>query len=515
MSGPIARTLCLCHIVKSCKSKPRSFTRNSWLNVREAAEIRQDFVQEKYGKLLQENEPQGSYHPECYRRYTNREHLERLKNKRRSPRKRHNDSESLIAGPSPPKRRSSMSPALKEKDKLCFVCRKEKWMPDKKTKEKLLLCEDKSVENKIKWAAKVRNDQRNLLDIQGKDLIASEFWYHRSCYLNYTNPKVLERLEKSEAFTGSKAELLYGQAFNHLCDFIDEKVIDNDAITSLKTVKENYIGLLQSQGLEVMSYKMDKLKNRIMAKYGERVKFMRLSPNEPEYIFNANLDVSVVLANITRMEKSKNIGEPLFEESAANPGIEEDTSVYHCGIIIHKLISNLEDTLPWPPSASDICEDNIQVPDLLFNLLAYIITGTERPVYDSKGKLSVDADTNRQILSLGQDLINVVRKGQLKTVKNIGLGMAMRNITGNREAVTLLNRLGHCLSYNMLLKYEKALVKKYHVEGINSLILPQTIKPNVFASFVWDNNDICEETLTGAGTTHVTNGIIIQQEVSR
>ena len=62
---------------------------------------------------------------------------------------------------------------------------------------------------------------------------------------------------------------------------------------------------------------------------------------------------------------------------------------------------------------------------------------------------------------------------------------------------------------------KKALVKKHHVEGINSLILPQTIKPNVFASFVWDNNDICEETLTGAGTTHVTNGIIIQRKVSR
>ena len=48
----------------------------------------------------------------------------------------------------------------------------------------------------------------------------------------------------------------------------------------------------------------------------------------------------------------------------------------------------------------------------------------------------------------------------------------------------------------------------------NSLILPQTIKPNVFASFVWDNNDICEETLTGSGATHVTNGIIIQHMVS-
>jgi hypothetical protein len=108
----------------------------------------------------------------------------------------------------------------------------------------------------------------------------------------------------------------------------------------------------------------------------------------------------------------------------------------------------------------------------------------------------------------------VVQKGIAKTVKNIGLGIAVRNLTGNEEVVKLLNRFGHCLSYNKLQDYEEALVKKYHAHGMNSLIHPPKIKRRVFATMIWDNNDLCEETLTGVGTTHVTNGIIVQQGVS-
>ena len=34
----------------------------------------------------------------------------------------------------------------------------------------------------------------------------------------------------------------------------------------------------------------------------------------------------------------------------------------------------------------------------------------------------------------------------------------------------------------------------------------------MFTTLVWDNNDFNEETLSGKGTTHVANGIIMQNE---
>ena len=117
-------------------------------------------------------------------------------------------------------------------------------MSDNKNKEKLILCQDKDFESIIKNAADVRNDRRYILDKQGKDLIASQYYYHRSCYVNYVNPKVLARLQTNVKGSGSNLQLIYGQAFNRLCHFIDETIINPLTITNMKTVQEKYVSLL-------------------------------------------------------------------------------------------------------------------------------------------------------------------------------------------------------------------------------------------------------------------------------
>ena len=45
------------------------------------------------------------------------------------------------------------------------------------------------------------------------------------------------------------------------------------------------------------------------------------------------------------------------------------------------------------------------------------------------------------------------------------------------------------------------------------MYIPKTIHPHVPVVVCWDNNDINEETLSGHGTTHCTNEIVIQREV--
>ena len=73
------RIRCLCHTIKACKSKSRAFSKNSWRVFRNAARIRDDKIYDKYSTLLEGDEPIGQYHPECYKKYTNKDHLERLK----------------------------------------------------------------------------------------------------------------------------------------------------------------------------------------------------------------------------------------------------------------------------------------------------------------------------------------------------------------------------------------------------------------------------------------------------
>ena len=45
----------------------------------------------------------------------------------------------------------------------------------------------------------------------------------------------------------------------------------------------------------------------------------------------------------------------------------------------------------------------------------------------------------------------------------------------------------------------------------DTVVIPEGIIPNKFTMMVWDNIDFLEETPSGAGTTHMANGIIIQQ----
>ena len=45
------------------------------------------------------------------------------------------------------------------------------------------------------------------------------------------------------------------------------------------------------------------------------------------------------------------------------------------------------------------------------------------------------------------------------------------------------------------------LVSIYHGMQQNSLVLAATIDKYYFFTFVWDTNDLCEETLSGSGTT--------------
>lgn len=58
-----------------------------------------------------------------------------------------------------------------------------------------------------------------------------------------------------------------------------------------------------------------------------------------------------------------------------------------------------------------------------------------------------------------------------------------------------------------LLNMTLLLQKRQVALGFN--ILPSETKP-IFTTLVWHNNDFGEETISGKGTTHNTNGIIIQ-----
>ena len=77
--------------------------------------------------------------------------------------------------------------------------------------------------------------------------------------------------------------------------------------------------------------------------------------------------------------------------------------------------------------------------------------------------------------------------------------------------IRLLNRSGHGISYSKLEEIDTALcLKKLASVDESSIPLPETIQPNIPTTLAWDNIDRLEETLSGGGTSHRVNGIVVQ-----
>jgi len=74
----------------------------------------------------------------------------------------------------------------------------------------------------------------------------------------------------------------------------------------------------------------------------------------------------------------------------------------------------------------------------------------------------------------------------------------------------MLNGLCHCLSNSQVLEHDTALAQLQLIHEQN--FIPPGIKPGVHTILVWDNNYCGKETLSGKGTTHNTNGIIMQRQ---
>ena len=144
--------------------------------------------------------------------------------------------------------------------------------------------------------------------------------------------------------------------------------------------------------------------------------------------------------------------------------------------------------LLWPPKADELKSEAVLVPDMLYNMLAWILTSDTG--FSMERVTNVPNHVHRWILSLGQDLIHCVSRGRNKTPKHVLLPMTVKSLTGNAELVTLLNRFGHGLSYSQIEELETAIAEQQLKNVRDGVLLPSVCSPSVSAIFCWDNNDL-------------------------
>ena len=150
------------------------------------------------------------------------------------------------------------------------------------------------------------------------------------------------------------------------------------------------------------------------------------------------------------------------------------------------------------------------VPVELFSLLA-LVTGATDEVPPSDIFVEVTDEAKVKLLSICMDIIYLSSNGRTQTPKSLAPGLTLRHLTGSTTVSNLLHKFGHCASYDSIVRYETGLATR-QIEMNKTA--PKGFCPKVFTVAVWDNIDLDEETVSGSGTTHHTNGILVQPSVS-
>ena len=511
-----------------------------------ACQARQDRVFRDVGDALA-GEPRGVYHRECYQRYTHRRAVDKAVLAREEEERRSTsfqelhgqeaqDADAEVAdGSATVRTRTSRRQSSPLDIKKCLFCQ----LDDKKQKgakrrllEPLTRCATFTASNSIQHAAEVYDDERLLPHIRGKDLIALEACYHMSCYKMYCSSRALHyRAMKDVEKENSTCRKAHEKAFVGLVQFVEDTILCSRAAksmvyTTVSSVRDRYVSLLGENGYDTPAgYHSHLVKARLVDHFGSRLKFHRPARrNTSEIVFSAELPTGPMLELLTSMKEAEDDDvDPLIEhESYRQDLADDDSCVYHCALKIRGDILSMKNTLPLSPTTQQLAESRNNIPPSLHNFLAWVFDGAPDSSSDDfsvsvSERVPVNSEVKlRHVQSLSQDIIHCATGGRIKCGKHVSLAVSMHHLTGSAAIVTILNRFGHCVSYSQLSEILTAMAEEVvNSNALSRSYVPSNIHGGSFVSLAWDNNDINEETLSGTGTTHCTNGIAIQRSVAQ
>ena len=90
--------------------------------------------------------------------------------------------------------------------------------------------------------------------------------------------------------------------------------------------------------------------------------------------------------------------------------------------------------------------------------------------------------------------------------KQVGLGISMKSAIKSKEFFKFLNNLGHCISYDTVLRIDTSWSMGIMNEGEGYSTIPSNIQQNIFTQGAFDNGDYGQEN----ASQHVTNTVLYQ-----
>ncbi|XP_045120480.1 uncharacterized protein LOC123509921 [Portunus trituberculatus] len=330
-----------------------------------------------------------------------------------------------------------------------------------------------------------RHGDTRILEL-GEELIAEQAQYHSSCRRNYIRQKHKPTEHKSNR---KKHE----EAFQKLCVFLEHEVIENKtpllATTIFKLYSEEYFAVGGTQSdLEQYSVQM------LMYKVQERltgISIDKQSNKSGSFVFSSSMTREDALVKLSQGNNTK---ENLIRLAAMALRTE--------------ILAMTPTKPPSPTSVYNLKETAPAIPHLVSLFYSTLIGGLQ-----ADSLWSSDANKRRVLASASDALFNC-SKGRVRPWKHQALGLGIGTLTGSKSVLNILNRFGHCVSYDEVKRLETEIAYTCSEENRES---PDglSLNSNLGTACAWDNFDVNTETLDGKSTLHCTVGICYQNAVPK
>ena len=155
---------------------------------------------------------------------------------------------------------------------------------------------------------------------------------------------------------------------------------------------ERYVHKLSQEGVNAPSYRSLRLKNRLIKYFGNRLSYHQpLDRSQSEIVYSSRITTEEVVETVVNMSGEQWADEDWIEE--VPPEATEDEKyllVYRTAKMIHSLVTEMKPVMTWPPTEDDLdCSDTL-VPDLLYNMFAWICSSDVE--YSNKRVCGVSAE---------------------------------------------------------------------------------------------------------------------------
>ena len=183
--------------------KKTNFTAISWEKLKSAAAVRKDCVYENLKEIWKKGPLGVVYHKSCYSDYMHKGHLERVIKKRLLT-EYHSQPGPPSFDDEPSLKKGCRHSRLHVKQTVlrkCIIYQNERKTAPKKAfsrYEDLTDCATFKAGDTLLNEAKIREDNRLILALEGHDYIANVDRHHLTCYQRYTHIKELDKLLEFE-----------------------------------------------------------------------------------------------------------------------------------------------------------------------------------------------------------------------------------------------------------------------------------------------------------------------------